>query len=129
MCKDRIWVLSLKDGWTQDQKAQNNEFVENELENWVKMSWTTNKVGSNDKNRKIDWFKLKKIVFGTVRGDQFLYISHKFDYKFGSWLLQCFFLDFSISFSHCLLLLLYSLPLSSLPSTCRPDGWCWYLSH
>ena len=53
-CKDRIWVLSLKDGWTQAQKAQNNEFVESELENWVKMSWTTNKVGSNDKNRKID---------------------------------------------------------------------------
>ena len=23
-------------------------------ENWAKMSWTTNKVGSNDKNRKID---------------------------------------------------------------------------
>ena len=48
------------------------------------MSWTTNKVSSNDKNRKIDGFKLKKIVIGTVRGDQFLYISHKFDYKFGS---------------------------------------------
>ena len=24
------------------------------LENWTKMSWTTNKVDSNDKNRKID---------------------------------------------------------------------------
>ena len=65
------------------QKAQNNEFVEIGLEDWVKMSWTTNKVGSNDKNRKIGLFKLKKIVISTVRGDQFLYISHKFDYKFG----------------------------------------------
>ena len=27
---------------------------ENLPENWAKMSWTTNKVGSNDKNRKID---------------------------------------------------------------------------
>ena len=34
-------------------KAQNNEFVESGLENWVKMSWTTNNVSSNDKNRKI----------------------------------------------------------------------------
>ena len=27
-CNDRIWVPSPKDGWTQVQKAQNNEFVE-----------------------------------------------------------------------------------------------------
>ena len=39
---------------------------------------------SNDKNKKIDWFKFKKIVLGTVWEDQFLYIFHKFDYKFGS---------------------------------------------
>ena len=122
-------VLSPSDGWTQAQKTQNNEFVESGLENWTRMSWMTDRVGLNDKNRKIDWFKLKKIVLGTVRGDQFLYISLKFDYKFGSWLLQCFSLDFLIPLSHCLFLLLYSLPLSSLPSTCRPDGWCWYLSH
>ena len=42
------------------------------------------KMGPNDKNRKKDWFKLKKIVLDTVRGDQFLYISTEFDYKFGS---------------------------------------------
>ena len=36
------------------QKTQNNEFVESGLENWVKMSRTTDKVGSNDKNMKID---------------------------------------------------------------------------
>ena len=33
------------------------------------------------------------------------------------------------SLSHCLLFLLYHLPLSSLSSTCRPNGWRWYLSH
>ena len=88
-CKDRIWILGPTDGWTQAQQTQNNEFVESELENWAKMSWTTNKVGSNDKNRKIYWL-VKKIVLGTVQEDQFLYISHKFDYNFGSWLLQCF---------------------------------------
>ena len=53
-----------------------------------------NKVDSNDKNRKIDWFQLKRIVLGTVWGDQFLYISNKFDYKSVFWLLQCFSLDF-----------------------------------
>ena len=122
----QIWVPSPKNGWTQ---AKNNEFVESELENWAKMSSTTIKVGSNDKNRKIDWFKLKEIIIDTIQGDQFLYIFFKFNYKFGSWLLQCFFLDFSISLSHYLLLLLYPLPLSFLPSTCRPNGWCWYLSY
>ena len=81
------------------QKTQNNEFVDSGLENWVKMSRTTDKVGSNDKNRKIDWFKQKKIILGIVRGDQFLYISHKFDYKFDSWLLQCFSLDFDLFLS------------------------------
>ena len=93
-CKDRIWVSSPKDGWTQAQKSQNNEFVESKLENWTKMSWTTYKVGSNDKKRKIDWFEVKKIVLNIIWEDQFLYISHKFDYNFGSWLLQCFSLDF-----------------------------------
>ena len=45
------------------------------------MNWTTNKVNSDDKKRKIYWFKLNEIVLGTVRGDQFLYNSLKFDYK------------------------------------------------
>ena len=62
------------------------------------MSWTTKKVGSNHKNRKIDWFKLKEIVPNTVQEDQFLYVTHKFGYKFNSWLLQYFSLNFSISF-------------------------------
>ena len=88
------------------------------------MNWTMNRVDSNDKNRKLDWFKLKKIVIGTIQGDQFLCISHKFNYKFDSRLLQCFSLDFLIPFYHCLLLLLYSLPLSSLPPMFKPNCWC-----
>ena len=53
---------------------------------------------SDDKKMKIDWFKLKKIVLDTVRGVQLLYISLKFDYKYNSWLLQCFSLRVSFPF-------------------------------
>ena len=53
-CKDQIWIPGPNDGWIQSQKDQNNEFVESGLENWAKMSGMTNKVDSNDKNRKID---------------------------------------------------------------------------
>ena len=59
------------------------------------MRWTTNKVNSIDKNRKVDWINPKKIVISRVWGSQFLYISCKFDYKVGTWLLQYFSLDFS----------------------------------
>ena len=48
------------------------------------MNPTTSKVDSDDKKMKIDWFNLKKVVLDTVRGEQFLYISPKFDYKFNS---------------------------------------------
>ena len=68
----------------QAQKAQNNEFVESGLKNWDLMNQITTTVDSDDKRMKINKFKLKKIVFGTVRGDQFLYISLKFDYKYNS---------------------------------------------
>jgi len=40
-----------------------------------------NKMDSSDKNRKVDEFQLKKIVIKQVRGDQFLYIYLKYDYK------------------------------------------------
>ena len=46
------------------------------------MNQTTGKVDSDDKKMKIDWFILNKIVLDIVRGDQFLYISLKFNYKF-----------------------------------------------
>ena len=39
------------------------------------MSQATSKVDLDDKKMKIDWFNIKKIVLGTNRGDQFLYIS------------------------------------------------------
>ena len=48
------------------------------------MNHTTNRVDSDDNKMKIEWFILNKIVIGTVRGDQFLYISLKLDYKFNS---------------------------------------------
>ena len=38
------------------------------------MSWITIIVDSNDKKVKINYFYPKKIVFGTIRGDKFLYI-------------------------------------------------------
>ena len=64
------------------KKTQYNKFVESGLENWTLMSWITNKVDSDDKKRKIDWFKLEEIILDTVRENQFLYISLKFDYKY-----------------------------------------------
>ena len=39
------------------------------------MGQTTSEVDLDDKKMKINQFNLKKIVFGTIRGDQFLYIS------------------------------------------------------
>ena len=71
-CKDQIWVLSPKGGWTSAQRTQNNEFVENELENWVLINQTNVKVDPDNK-----WMKL-----------------NRFDYKVSSWLLQCFSLHF-----------------------------------
>ena len=48
------------------------------------MNQTISKVDLDDKKIKLDWFNLKKIVLDIIRGDQFLYISLKFDYKFNS---------------------------------------------
>ena len=48
------------------------------------MNQTTSKVDLDDKKIKIDCVILNKIVLSTVQGDQFLYISLKFDYKFNS---------------------------------------------
>ena len=65
---------SVQDEWTLAQKVQNNEFIESGLENWALMSYTTSKIDLDDMKRKVDWFELKKIVLGQVRGDQFIYI-------------------------------------------------------
>ena len=66
ICKDAIWVLSPKVKKIQAQRAQYNEFVENELENQAIMSFVAIIVDPNDDKVKIDWFSLKKIVIGTV---------------------------------------------------------------
>ena len=57
------------------------------------MSWVAIIVDSNDNKVKIDWFYLKKIVIGTVRGDQFLYIILEVDYKYSSY---CYSISLSI---------------------------------
>ena len=85
------------------KKVQYNQSVESKLENWALMSWITSKMDLDNKKRKIDWFELKKIILGKVWENQFIYINIyiylslflKFDYKFSSWLLQCFSLNFS----------------------------------
>ena len=41
-------------------------------------------VDPNDNKVEINRFLLKKIVIGTVWGDQFLYIFLNFDYKYNS---------------------------------------------
>ena len=58
------------------------------------MNQTNVKVDLDDKRMKLDRFVVKKIVLGSVRGDQFLYISFRFDYKVNSESLQCFSLSF-----------------------------------
>ena len=48
------------------------------------MSLVTIIMDLDDNKVKIDWFYLKKIVLGTIREDQLLYISLEFDYKYSS---------------------------------------------
>ena len=78
-------------------------------------------VDPNDNKVKIDWFYLKKVVFGTVRGDQFLYIILEVDYKYRS-----YYYSISLSVLRSPLLRIFSpfyifLISSSLPSTYRLD--------
>ena len=60
------------------------------------MNQTNIKVDLVDKKMKLDRFMVKKIVLDIVQGDQFLYLSFRFDYKVSSRLLQCFSLCFPI---------------------------------
>ena len=93
------------------------------------MSWTTNTMGSNEKNKKINWFNLEKIVLGTIRGDEFLYISHKLITNLIS---DCYSISLFISpFSPLrILTLIYTISsFSSLPYTWIIDCLCWSLSH
>ena len=58
------------------------------------MSWIAIIVDLNDNKVKIDWFSLKKMVLGIVRGDQFLYIFLEVDYKYSSYCYSISFLFF-----------------------------------
>ena len=88
------------------------------------MNQTNIKVDSDDKKMKLYKFVVKKIIIGIIRGDQFLYLSFRFDYKVSSKSLQCYSLHFPIPLSLFPLLLLYSLHFSSSCSMCMLDGWC-----
>ena len=79
------------------------------------MNQTNTKVDSDDKKMKLDSFVVKKIVIGTVQGDQFLYLSFRFDYKVSSRLLQCFSLCFPIPFLIALLPFIYPFSVSLFP--------------
>ena len=128
------------------QRAQYNEFVESGLENQTLTSQVTIIGDSNDDKVKIDQFYLKKIVLSTIRGNQFLYISLEFDYKFSS---QCYsvlllilrppFLGYSLYFISPSSLHLYppcvdQIPdvdpcpintfLKSLESSCKAENYC-----
>ena len=60
------------------------------------MSWITIIMDPDDKKVKINWFYLNKIVLGTIREDQFLYISLEFDLN--TVLITTIFFFFSIPF-------------------------------
>ena len=62
------------------------------------MNQTNIKVDPDDKKMKLYKFVVKKIIIGIIRGDQFLYLSFKFDYKVSSRLLQWSSLPFPIPF-------------------------------
>ena len=79
-------------------------------------------VDPNDNKVKIDWFYLKKVVLGTVRGYQFLYIILEVDYKYSSY---CYSISLSVLRSPFLKIfsLFYIFLISpSLPSMCRLDS-------
>ena len=42
------------------------------------------KVGPVDRNRETGSIELEKVILSTIRGDKFLYIPFKFDYRVGS---------------------------------------------
>ena len=128
-CKDQIWVFSPKGRWTSAQRAQNNDFLEKWLKNWALMNQTNVKVDPDDNIMKLNRFVLKKIVLGTVRGNQFLYISFRFNYKVSSWLLQYFSLDFRSPYSPCSPFFYTLFPFHPYPPCASQVIWSWYLSH
>ena len=71
---------------------------------------------SDDKKVKIDQFYLNKIVFDTIRGDKFLYISLEFDYRHNSCCYNVFLSILRSLFFRAFFLFYTIFFLSSLPS-------------
>ena len=71
------------------------------------MSWVVAIMDPDDNKIEVVWFYLKKVILGTVRGDQFLYILPEVGYKYSVNGYSLSFYHFLISFSHCLLPILY----------------------
>ena len=88
------------------------------------MSWVAIIMDPDDNKVKIDWFSLKKIVLGIVRGDRFLYIFLEVGYKYSSYCYNISFLIFRSLFLRASLLFYIIFFLSSLPFTCKLDCWC-----
>ena len=81
------------------------------------------------KRIKTNWFNLKKIVIGTIQGDEFLYISHKLITNLIS---DCYSISPLISQSPPLRIFTLIYPISSfssLPYTWTVYCLCWSLSH
>ena len=57
------------------------------------MSWVTVTMDPIDNKVKIDWIYIRKIVIGTVREDQFLYILFEICFKYN---FDCHSVSFSI---------------------------------
>ena len=99
-------------------------FVENEFENQALTNHIAIIVGLDDKRTKKKQFNSKKNVFNSIREYQFQNIF-LFDMVTSLILvLTMFFLLIPIPFPLGVLSLLYSLLISSSPSTCRPGYWC-----
>jgi len=83
------------------------------------MSWVATIVDPNDNKVKIDWLYLIKIVFSTVRGDQFLYIILEVRYKYSFYYYSNSLLILPSSIFKVFSLFYTIFLLSSLPFTCR----------
>ena len=57
------------------------------------MSWIIVRMDLEDNKVKMDWIYLRKFVFGTVRGDQFLYILLENGYRYN---FDCYSISFLI---------------------------------
>ena len=103
--------------------------VESELDNQVIMNWVTIIMDPNDNKVKVDWLYLMKIVFDTIRGNQFLYIILEVDYKYSSYSYSVSLLILQSPFLRVFFPFYTIFHLSSPPSTRRLDSWCRSLSH